>query len=288
MNKNEIYRYLVKQKHTANTVKVYQFIIEKFIRQNPNAAQYGYKEIMDYFKKVLLTTAKRPGVILLQAGIKKYYDFLLYSGKILNHPCRGIFIKHRNKNLIHQDLFTRLELEGLLKRQERYTLLTYRNRLVISLLIFQGLSSSEIVQLQMHHINLDEACIKISGTAITNRRKLDLKPSQINLIEKYLNRNREQLMKEPTNALILNKLGNPITVDDINYLIETYKFLYPDRNLNAQTIRQSVIANWLNEYQIPLEDVQLLAGHKRPSATLKYRQPSFKQAVDTLNLYHPL
>ncbi len=288
MDKNILYQYLVNQKHTASTVKSYLFIIERYLKQHPKAAQYGYKEIMNYFKQVLLTRAKRPGVILLQAGIKKYYDFLLYSGKINQHPCRSIFIKHRNKNLIHQDLFTRMELEGLLKRQERYAMLKYRNRLVISLLIYQGLSSSEITQLKIQHINLDQPYIKIIGNAYARHRVLDLRPSQVNLIEKYLHQNRKHLMKEPIDALLLNKMGNPITVDDIHYLIETYKFLYPDRKLTPQTIRQSVIANWLNEYQIPLEDVQVLAGHKLPSATLKYRQAPIKHAVDTLNLYQTL
>lgn len=288
MNKNALYCYLVEQKHTTSTIQSYMFIIDRFIRQNPNAAQYGYKEIMDYFKQVLLTTSERPGIILLQAGIKKYYDYLLYSGKIFHHPCRGIFIKYRRKNIIHQDLFSSMELEGLLKRQERYTLLKYRNRLIISLLIFQGLSSSEIAQLQLNQINMDNGFIKIKGTNMINHRKLDLKPSQINLLEKYLLKNRKQLLRKPTDALLMNKLGNPITVDDIHYLIETYKFLYPDRKLTPQTIRQSVIANWLNDYQIPLEDVQLLAGHKRPSATLKYKQASINQSVDILNLYHPL
>jgi integrase/recombinase XerD len=83
-------------------------------------------------------------------------------------------------------------------------------------------------------------------------------------------------------------LGNPIKGDDVQYLVETFKYLFPDRKLNLQTIRQSVISNWLNTYQIPLEDVQLLAGHKRPSATLKYQLPNMQQAVNTLNAHFPI
>jgi hypothetical protein len=49
-----------------------------------------------------------------------------------------------------------------------------------------------------------------------------------------------------------------------------------------------VIANWLNKYHIPLEDAQLLAGHKRPSSTLKYKQANMQQAVEILNKFHPL
>lgn len=77
-------------------------------------------------------------------------------------------------------------------------------------------------------------------------------------------------MRQETNAFILGKLGNRITVDDINYLVSTYKELFPDRNLNPGTIRQSVISNWLNEKKLPLEQVQLMSGQRWISTTVKY------------------
>jgi integrase/recombinase XerD len=137
-------------------------------------------------------------------------------------------------------------------------------------------------------MNPDKGLVKIVASATNSGRKLELKPIQLDLLDKYLNKSRKYLQRQNQEALLLNKLGNPMTVDDIHYLIETYKYLYPDRKLTPQTIRQSVIANWLNKYHIPLEDAQLLAGHKRPSATLKYKQANMQQAVETLNRFHPL
>jgi len=45
-------------------------------------------------------------------------------------------------------------------------------------------------------------------------------------------------------------------------MLHPMKALFPNKKLNPQTIRQSVIANWLNVDKIPLEDVQLLSGQK--------------------------
>jgi integrase/recombinase XerD len=87
---------------------------------------------------------------------------------------------------------------------------------------------------------------------------------------------------------MLAKDGTAITVGFINYLIKTLKPLFPDRNLNAKTIRQSVIANWLNEKKIPLEQVQLLAGHRWPSSTAVYRQNSIEEERELINRFHPL
>jgi site-specific recombinase XerD len=110
------------------------------------------------------------------------------------------------------------------------------------------------------------------------------------LVEIYLREDRPKLLRteKHSDILILNKLGSPIQVDDINYLIETFKPLFPDRNLNAMTIRQSVIANWLNEKRIPLEQVQLLAGHKWIGSTLVYRQKSMDEQRELINKWHPL
>jgi len=287
MDVDTLQDYLKSLKHTQSTIKSYLFIISRYLKEHPQANSYDYKDIMDYFKSFLLNVDERPGMALLQSGIKKYYDYLIHIGQINKHPCRSICIKQRRKNVIHVDLFSQFELERLLRRHERYAVLKHRNRLVISLLIYQGLTSAEIAKLKVKDLNPDRGVVKIAASATNSGRKLELKPMQLDLFEKYLNKSRKYLQRQNQEALLLNKLGNPMTVDDIHYLIETYKYLYPDRKLTPQTIRQSVIANWLNKYHIPLEDAQLLAGHKRPSATLKYKQSNMQQAVDTLNRFHP-
>lgn len=95
-------------------------------------------------------------------------------------------------------------------------------------------------------------------------------------------------MKTETDTLLLGKLGTPITVDDVNYIVSTYKPLFPDRNLNATTIRKSVISYWLNEKQIPIEQVQLMAGHKWISTTERYKYAPINEQIELINRFHPL
>jgi site-specific recombinase XerD len=87
---------------------------------------------------------------------------------------------------------------------------------------------------------------------------------------------------------VLGKLGNRITVDDVHYIVSTAKGLFPDRNLTPATIRQSVIANWLNEKKLPLEQVQLMAGQKWVSTTLKYRQVNLEEQREMMNRWFPI
>jgi len=94
--------------------------------------------------------------------------------------------------------------------------------------------------------------------------------------------------KPQDSILFTHKAGTPVTVEDISYHTGVRKHLFPDRNLNPVTIRQSVISNWLNERKFPLEDVQLMAGHKWMSATERYKQINLDEQRELINKWHPL
>jgi integrase/recombinase XerD len=70
---------------------------------------------------------------------------------------------------------------------------------------------------------LDKASIRIKGSVTVNRRILNLKPNQIVLLDKYMRLSRPKLQRGETNFLLLNKLGNPIKADDVQYLVETFR-----------------------------------------------------------------
>ena len=69
--------------------------------------------------------------------------------------------------------------------------------------------------------------------------------------------------------------------------IEPLKCLFPDRKLNPQTIRMSVICNWLNERKLTLEQTQELAGHKWIGTTEKYINSDAKNERELINRYFP-
>ena len=98
---------------------------------------------------------------------------------------------------------------------------------------------------------------------------------------------RPNILMTKTEKLILSKLGKPFSVDGVCSVIEPLKSLFPDRKLNPQTIRMSVICNWLNEKKIDLVKVQELAGHKWPGTTEKYIKIDAKNERELINRYYP-
>ena len=95
------------------------------------------------------------------------------------------------------------------------------------------------------------------------------------------------MLKTESEKLIISSRGTAETGEGICYIIETQRHLFPERKLNAKTIRQSVITNLLKEGK-DLRIVQAFAGHKYPSTTERYKQTQVEELKNQILKYHPL
>ncbi|MDQ3190783.1 MAG: tyrosine-type recombinase/integrase [Bacteroidota bacterium] len=284
----ETLEHYLNKRHTEQTTKTYVYYIDVFLMKNKNAKGLLYGDILNYINELKTSTGDVSNLSTKLASIKRYYDYLLETGQRNDHPCRNIRLKRKKKPVQLQDLFTSSELELLMNRENRYKDLELRNKVTISLLIYQALSGSELIRLQIKNINLDEGTIYIKGSKKIASRTLNLKPNQIMLIQRYMDTSRQNLMQSETDCLLITQRGVPETVDGVNSMIQPLKGLFPDRNLNPMTIRQSVISNLLNEHRKSIEDVQLFAGHRWPSTTEQYRRKNIDEQREMINMLHPL
>jgi integrase/recombinase XerD len=272
-----------------SSVESYVYDINKYKKNNKNAHKYDYQKVMQYIE-ILRNEHSISNVKRVIASIKKYYDYLIETGKRKDNPARAIRIRDGKENPIQlQDLFTEKELQILLvPRIERYPFLTKRNKIIMSLLVNQGLRIGEIEHIKLTDIDLEKATIQINKTGITNARNLPLKAEQILLIYEFINQDRNKLktFRNDENALLLGKLGTPIRKEDVDYLISTYQ-KQSKKKLTTTTIRQSVIANLLTKNN-DLRIVQHFAGHKSPDTTEKYRQTGLNALKTAIEKLHPI
>jgi integrase/recombinase XerD len=284
----------LQQLYTPKTVKAYRREIEAYQKNYPQSDEALYKDIVEYLG-VLRKRYSNPRTLnRILCSIKAYYDFLNHTGKRKDNPAKSIRLRDKQSRDIQlQDLFTTNELEALLTaKKERYPKLEYRNKALMSLLIYQALKPSEIERLETTEINLEAATIYIKSSAKNNSRTLALKANQILLFKKYLEEIRPSLIQEKeSNAFIIGQRKEPMTAEDItkhikrNYNPDSYQD--KPRNVNALTIRQSVITNLLKSGH-DLRVVQVFAGHKYPSTTEKYKQTNIEALQTALQIYHPI
>lgn len=279
----------LKQSLRESSVESYLYDINKYKKSNRNADKYDYGQVMQYVE-ILRNNNKPSNVKRVIASIKKYYDYLIEIGKRKDNPARAIRIRDAKENPIQlQDLFTEKELQLLLMpRIERYPFLAKRNKIIMSLLVHQALRIGEIENIKLNDLDLEKATIEIHKTGITNARNLPLKAEQILLLYQYINQDRNTLktFRNNQNALLLGKLGTPISKEDVDYLITTYQKQFK-KKLTATTIRQSVITNLLAKNN-DLRVVQHFAGHKSPDTTEKYRQTGLNALKTAIDKLHPI
>lgn len=286
MNSQKLEQYLLSQ-HANSTVDSYLRTINEFVQVNKDAEKLTYLDIVKYMQDVQQRyNGSTPTRIL--SAIKKYYEFLVDTGQRKDHPCKNYLVRtNQNRSIQFDNLFTTTELEMLLEREERYKGMRERNRAMFSLLIYQGMTIKELENIKIIDVDFDEGTIRIKRTLRNNSRTLKMTPKQVGIMFEY-KEIREKLLKSKTEKLLVSQRGVAMTGDSINAIVESMKLLFPDRNLNPQTIRQSVISNWLNSKKKPLDEVQIMTGHKHPSSTEKYIRKDMKSHVDIINTFHPL
>lgn len=285
----ELEKYL--QKHyTKKTAIAYKREIEIYISNNKKAERYTYAEIVNYIGILRTKYTNSKTINRILSSIKAFYSYLCFIEVRKDNPTKSIRLRDKQSRDIQlQDLFTSEELEALLTaKKERYTNLDYRNKVLMSLLIYQALKPNEIEALQCDEINLEEATIYIKSSAKNNSRTLALKANQILLFKKYLEEIRVKLVAEnETKSFIIGHRKEPMTAEDITKHIKRNYNIYKPRKVNALTIRQSVITNLLKQNN-DLRIVQTFAGHKYPSTTERYKQSNVEALQTALQIYHPI
>lgn len=272
---------------SEGTIKTYLYEIEKFKKHYKNPEKLSYQNLMEYVE-LLRKNYNPQSVKRTVYAIKKYYDYLVETGKIKINTAANIKIKDGKENPIQlQELLTEKELQKLLEpREERYPILEKRNQIIISLLVNQGLLVGDIERLKTENVDLKNAKIKVQKTGITNERILELKAEQILLFYEYLKEEREKLERQKTSFFLLNKLGSAITKDDINYLVSTYQKGFT-KKITSVKIRQSIIKLKLDNGE-NLRKVQYFAGHKNADTTEKYRETGINALQTAINQFHPI
>jgi site-specific recombinase XerD len=230
--------------------------------------------------------------------VKIYFNYLLEIGKRKDHPCSELFLKDKVSKQIQVDnLYSSETLENFFESYQikRKKHLETRNKIIISLLVYQALTVNEIAELEVSNINLDKAEIFIKGSKETTSkspksRTLPLQAKQMILFYKYLEKDRNHLLKynkqNPTEtAFILGQYGEKIKPHGISKMINEYR--PKSEQIQPMKIRQSVIANLLKK-ENDTRVVQVFSGHKRASTTVQYKQSELEQLQNAINNYHPI
>lgn len=221
-----------------------------------------------------------------------YYNYQIAKGIRDDNPTETIQLKGIPKRKLYHILSPK-ELESLyssyrVEEKENNPLTTTRNKVIIGLLIWQGLDTTGLQALEVNHLQLRAGNITIPGSRKSNARTLKLEAAQVMDLMEYQLQARGEILKESgkiTNRLIIST-GIGLSIENVlKQLLKELKTNYPKLE-NLRQIRTSVITHWLKQYN--LREVQYRAGHKYVSSTEAYQINDLEDLQEDINKYYPL
>lgn len=220
-------------------------------------------------------------------GVRHYYNYLRHIGRTKHNPAENLLIKG-NIQKLPRDILSKEQLEEIYENYQPKTAVQKRNKIILGLLIYQGLTRDELDRLEPNNINLERGIILIKRNVKLRQRILKLAACQILPLQEYLIEIRKTLqkLKKQSSEKLLITTGHTNTIIEIarellNELQLKHSFLKSFRQ-----IRNSVISHWLEEKNI--REVQYLAGHGNIKSTQRYEQVNLQELTEQLNKYHPL
>lgn len=227
------------------------------------------------------------------AHLRVYFEYLIEQGCRIDNPIENTFIKG-GKKIYHtllepdelEDLYYSFETDTFSIKNVYNELVAKRDKMVIGLLVYQGLDTKNLKALKLEHLQLQKGTIYIPGDRRSNGRRLELKPWQIMELMEYINTIRPAMIKRIKNLLNYEQLipyGEQFIF--MNALIKKLK-KHNHKVSNIKQIRASVITNWLKQYD--LRKTQVLAGHKNICSTERYLQDDLENLQEIITNFHPI
>lgn len=237
--------------------------------------------------KTGLSAASQARVI---SGVRSFYHFLFYSGKIPYNPAERLVAPKIGRRL--PEVLSLQEIELMITTLEQGALnldevLVLRNRAIIEVLYGSGLRVSELVSLKFSDIRFDEGYMIIRGKG-DKQRLVPISPMAIERIHVYEPlRNRLNIKKGEEDYLFLNRRGAHLTRTMVLIMLKDLAAAAGiKKTISPHTLRHSFATSML-EGGANLRVIQMLLGHEQITTTEIYTHIDNQRMREEIINFHP-
>ena len=283
-------RYLKLQRNmSGNTLDAYQRDLRKLLdypeRTEKNALDVELEDLQDFAAGLHDIGIHPRSQCRILSGIRSFYHFLQLDGyrdddptELLESPQIG---EHLPEVLSPQEV-DQLEASIDLSKWEGH-----RNRAIIEVLFSCGLRVSELVNLKLSNLFLDEEFIRVLGKGSKERLVPISKKALQELDFWFADRNLMKIKPGEEDFVFLNRYGKHLTRTMILIMIKRQaKEAGIPKTISPHTLRHSFAAHLL-ENGADIHSIQEMLGHSDISSTQVYSNLVRKQLKEVYNKTHP-
>ena len=278
----------IDKKYSEQTIKSYEYDLYKlyeYVNNNKLSIRHLKKNDLlkyaDYLKKCKLSNNSINHNISI---IKSFYKYLVINENFLDNPSEVLEIIKKEKKLpkvlSYEDIKKLLDINLINKY-------SYRNKAMLELMYATGLRVSELVNLKITDIDLENDILRTMGKG-SKERIIPIGDYAIYYLKLYIEEYRIQLLKkENTEYLFLNNNGRKISRQSFFNIIKNEAVKKNIKvNFSPHTLRHS-FATHLLDRGADIVSIKELLGHSSLSTTQIYTHISNKKLEEDYNKFHP-
>ncbi|CCV64469.1 Tyrosine recombinase [Alteracholeplasma palmae J233] len=276
---------------SKNTILAYIRDLEQYVeflnkyQKVTKVSKIEKKHIESYLSSLKRKEINSKSISRKLTSIKKFHHFLLIEKEVDDDVS-----VHFNTPKISKSLPTVLSIEEvvrLLEAVDKTTELGIRNTALLELIYGSGLRVSELLELKISDIHINQSYVIVTGKG-SKERMVPISDMASVAIKNYIIKSRETLLKGKKHSfLFVNQYGERLSRQGFHKLL---KKLGSDSNIetefSAHTLRHS-FATHLLENGMDLRTLQNLLGHEDISTTQIYTHISQKRIKEIYNKAHP-
>jgi len=274
---------------SPNTITFYSQHLNKFLEFMESHYPYLFLEQLDHtilreFVSGLKENHSAGGVNHHIKVLKILFKFMVEEGVINENPSKKISRIKTDETAIAT--FTNEQIRAMLEiTKYQMDFPGIRNYALITLLYDTGCRISELLELKVDDIQLEEKIFTVSGKGGKDRIVPFGDRSLVGLV-KYLNRRYKLFGKG--GVLFLTRFGGPLTRRMTNKIIERIgtKANVENVRLSAHTFRHTFAKNWLMNGG-DIFSLQKILGHRTLDMVRNYVNITFKDIQSQHNKFSP-
>lgn len=277
--------YLVAQTVSPHTRNAYLSDLIQASSAVPKSMQdWTHDDISDVL--IYLTKASKSprSIARTLSALRSFYKFLREQKIRTDNPVAS----HKTPKIgraLPKDL-SETDVEALIHAADVNTALGLRDRAMLEVLYACGLRVTELINLRIDLINLNQGYLRVLGKG-NKERLVPLGQIAGEWIEKYIQDARPQLYKTATDYLFLTQHGGIMSRQNFWYAIKRYALLAGiQTELSPHTLRHAFATHLLN-HGADLRVVQMLLGHSDLSTTQIYTHVAQVRMQQLHAAHHP-
>ena len=220
------------------------------------------------------------------AGWRMFYKHLVIEDAIKDSPADLLDLPTRPEHL--PDILTD---DDITKIQSTFDLSfpdQFRNNVIIEVLYGCGLRVSELVNLKMSNVYVDEQMLRVIGKG-DKERWVPINPHALDMLQMYIHNVRSHSKIKPGEEkyVFINRLGHHLSRNYVfMFLQQAVKDAGLNKHVSPHSLRHS-FATELVENGADLRAVQEMLGHESISTTEIYTHLTRDTLRNTIAAYHP-